>query len=309
MSSAHKLLDPKNDIAFKRIFGSEKNKDILIHFLNDMLVFNGKAPIQDVTFLSPIQDPDLAIKKTSIVDVLCKDLHNNTYIVEMQVAKTKGFEKRAQYYASKAYCSQVNVGENYKNLKEVIFLAIADYIIFPEKTALKSDHVILDRETFEHDLTDFSFTFLEIGKFNKRKEDIDALSGLVEKWCYFFKYAEDVTPEELQKLVGKDGIIKKAYDELNRFYWTEDELMRYESVIKRERDYEAVLDQKYDDGLVKGEQIGIAKAEQKAEREKAERNREMAIKMLARGMDDMLISEISGLTEAELVVLKTKLTT
>jgi predicted transposase/invertase (TIGR01784 family) len=142
MSSAHKLLDPKNDVAFKRIFGSEKNKDILIHFLNDMLVFKDKVPIEDVIFLSPIQDPELAIKKTSIVDVLCKDSHGNTYIVEMQVAKTKGFEKRAQYYASKAYCSQVKVGEHYKNLKEVIFLAIADYMMFPEKEALKSDHVI-----------------------------------------------------------------------------------------------------------------------------------------------------------------------
>src|SRR6266550_4351716 len=66
-----KFLDPKNDISFKRIFGTEKNKDILIHFLNDILGFTGKNKIKDIEFLSTIQDPDIAAKKQSIVDVLC----------------------------------------------------------------------------------------------------------------------------------------------------------------------------------------------------------------------------------------------
>ena len=93
-----KFLDPKNDVAFRKIFGTEKNKDILIHFLNDMITFKEKGPIKEVTFLKTIQDPETAAQKTSIVDILCKDKKGNTYIVEMQVAKEKGFEKRAQYY-------------------------------------------------------------------------------------------------------------------------------------------------------------------------------------------------------------------
>src|ERR1700722_13666818 len=108
-----KFLDPKNDVAFKKIFGTEKNKDILIHFLNDMITFKERAPIKDVTFLKTIQDPEIAVNKTSIVDILCRDENENTYIVEMQVAKEKGFEKRAQYYASKAYISQMHVGGEY----------------------------------------------------------------------------------------------------------------------------------------------------------------------------------------------------
>ncbi|MBV2145385.1 MAG: Rpn family recombination-promoting nuclease/putative transposase, partial [Wolbachia endosymbiont of Pissodes strobi] len=63
-----KFLDPKNDVSFKRIFGTEKNKDILIHFLNDILGFTGKNEINDIEFLSTIQDPDIAAKKQSIVD-------------------------------------------------------------------------------------------------------------------------------------------------------------------------------------------------------------------------------------------------
>ncbi len=78
-----KFLDPKNDISFKRIFGTEKNKDILIHFLNDILGFTGKSTIQDIEFLSTIQDPDIASKKQSIVDVLCRDENGLQVIVEM----------------------------------------------------------------------------------------------------------------------------------------------------------------------------------------------------------------------------------
>lgn len=47
-----KFLDPKNDVAFRRIFGSEKNKDILIHFINDVLELKDGDMVKEVTFLS-----------------------------------------------------------------------------------------------------------------------------------------------------------------------------------------------------------------------------------------------------------------
>src|ERR1700730_14720342 len=116
-----KFLDPKNDVAFRKIFGTEKNKDILINFLNDVVKFEKGARIKDVSFLKTIQDPEIKANKTSIVDILCKDSKGNRYIVEMQVAQEKGFVKRAQYYASKAYISQMNVKGKYHTLKAVIF--------------------------------------------------------------------------------------------------------------------------------------------------------------------------------------------
>ncbi|WP_338406802.1 Rpn family recombination-promoting nuclease/putative transposase [Wolbachia endosymbiont (group A) of Longitarsus flavicornis] len=203
-----KFLDPKNNYAFKRIFGTEKNKDILIHFLNDILGRTGEAKIEDVAFLSPIQDPEIAAKKESIVDVLCRDSTGVRFICEMQVARTSGFEKRVQFYASKAYSSQAGVGDQYQNLKEVIFIAITDFILFPHKSDYKSDHVILDKVTYEHDLKDFSFTFIELPKFPKTKED--QLENIVEKWCYFFKYASETSEKDLRKIVGSDVIIGKA---------------------------------------------------------------------------------------------------
>ena len=281
-----KFLDPKNDVSFKKIFGTEKNKDILIHFLNDMLTFKEKAPITDVTFLKTSQDPDIAIQKTSIVDVLCKDSQGNQYIVEIQVAKEKGFEKRAQYYAAKAYSSQARVGGAYADLKEIIFLAISNFIMFPNKDAYKSDHIILDRETQENDLKDFSFTFLELPKF---KNDISALETIIEKWMYFFNHAEDTAEEDLEKIIGSDQIMERAYDELNRFSWNEEELLTYDQAEKYESTYIASMAQKYDEGeqigLQKGEQIGVKK---------------VAINLLKLGLDKQDISKTTGLSIDEI---------
>ena len=96
------------------------------------------------------------------MDVLCKDENGVQFIVEMQVASKAGFEKRAQYYAAKAYSRQLNRGQGedgqYANLKEVVFIAIMNYVVFPDKEDYKSDHVILDKKTHENDLKDFSFT-------------------------------------------------------------------------------------------------------------------------------------------------------
>ncbi|WP_265042605.1 Rpn family recombination-promoting nuclease/putative transposase [Wolbachia endosymbiont (group A) of Sphecodes monilicornis] len=249
-----KFLDPKNDVSFKRIFGTEKNRDILIHFLNDILGFTGKNEIKDIEFLSTIQDPDIAAKKQSIVDVLCRDSTGAQYICEMQVAKTKGFEKRAQYYAAKAYSRQADKGDQYHNLKEIIFIAIADCVLFPNKSEYKSKHTIRDEDTNEHDLKDFYFIFIELPKFPKNKED--QLENIVEKWVYFFRYADETSEEELEKIIGSDVIIKKAYEELNRFNWSEKEFIAYEQEIKRILDEQAVLAQKLDDATEKGREEG-----------------------------------------------------
>jgi predicted transposase/invertase (TIGR01784 family) len=273
-----KFLDPKNDVAFHKIFGTEKNKDILIHFLNDMITFKEKGPIKDVTFLGTIQNPEIAAQKTSVVDILCEDEEGNQYIVEMQVARTKGFEKRAQYYASKAYVSQAHVGGEYQNLKEVIFLAISDFIMFPMKEALKSDHVILDKESHEHDLKDFSFTFLELPKFNK---NINELTNIFEKWVYFLKHAETTSEADLEKMIGSDEIIERAYEELNRFSWNKKELLTYERAEKREWDNASAIGQKYDEGKRDGK-IEIAKA------------------MLARGISIETIEGVTGLAPEDI---------
>ncbi|WP_250296675.1 Rpn family recombination-promoting nuclease/putative transposase [Wolbachia endosymbiont of Oedothorax gibbosus] len=314
-----KFLDPKNDVAFRRIFGTEKNKDILIHFLNDILGFAGKNAIQGIEFLSTIQDPDIASKKQSIVDVLCRDSSGIQYVCEMQVAKTKGFEKRAQYYAAKAYSRQADKGDQYQDLKEIIFIAIADCVLFPDKSEYKSKHTIRDEDTNEHDLKDFYFIFIELPKFPKTKED--QLSSIVEKWVYFFKYADETSEEELEKIIGSDLIIKKAYEELNRFNWSEKEFIAYEQEIKRILDEQAVLAQKLDDATEKGREEGRQEGRQEGilighekgreegiqiGEEKGEKQAKIAVakEMLADKMSINTIARLTGLPISEVEKLK-----
>lgn len=292
-----KFLDPKNDVAFRRIFGSEKNKDILIHFLNDILGFTGVNEIKDIEFLSTIQDPEIASKKQSIVDVLCRDENGVQVIVEMQVAKSQGFEKRAQYYAAKAYSSQADKGDQFNNLKEIIFVAIADCILFPDKEEYKSDHIVLDRNSYEHDLKDFYFTFIELPKFPKTKED--QLENIVEKWVYYFKYADETSEKELEKIIGSDLIIKKAYEELNRFNWSEKEFIAYEQEIKRIRDEKAVLAYKLDNAREEGIQIG-------EERGRVEGKIEVAKNLLKAGISIDIVSQSTGLFVDKVTQLQKK---
>ena len=302
-----KFLDPKNDIAFKRVFGSENHKDILIHFINDILELKDNQQIESVEFLSPIQDPEIAYKKQSIIDVLCRDKNGVQIIVEMQVAPTKGFEKRAQYYAAKAYSRQLNSGSGedgrYENLKEVIFIAIANCTIFKDKAEYKSDHVILDKNSYEHDLQDFSFTFIELPKFKKDK--ISELETIIEKWCYFFKYAANTSEEDLKKLIGSDLVINQAYEALNQFNWTEQELIAYEQELKRIRDNRAAEDYLIEKGKAEGIELGIekGKAEGKAEGE-ANKAIEIAKNMLLHNIDMRIISASTGLSIDEINLLK-----
>ena len=297
-----KFLDPKNDIAFKRVFGSENHRDILIHFINDILELKGNEEIESVEFLSPIQDPEIAYKKQSIIDVLCRDREGVQIIVEMQVAPTKGFEKRAQYYAAKAYSRQLNQGKEedgqYQNLKEVIFIAIADCVIFKDKDGYKSDHVILDKNSYEHDLQDFSFTFIELPKF--RKDKISELENIVEKWCYFFKYASNTSEEDLKTLIGSDLVINEAYEALNQFNWSEKELIAYEQELKRIRDNRAAEDYLIEQGI----EQGIEKGKAEGETNKAI---EIAKNLLRQNIDLSIISAMTGLSQEELTALKDEL--
>lgn len=146
-----------------------------------------------------------------------------------------------------------------KKTKQYCYLLpAADCVLFPNKSEYKSKHTIRDEDTTEHDLKDFYFIFIELPKFLKTKED--QLENIVEKWIFFFKYADETSEEELEKIIGSDLIIKKAYEELNRFNWSEKEFITYEQEIKCILD---VLAQTLDDATQKGREEGILIGEEK----------------------------------------------
>ena len=317
-----KFLDPKNDFAFKRVFGSEKNKDILIQFLNDILDHQYIGQIKDITFLPTIQEPAVAANKESIVDVLCQDQHGVQYIVEMQVTATTDFDKRVQYYATKAYSRQLLKGEDYQKLRNVIFLAITNFTMFPDDPAIKSDHIILNSATYAHKLKGLHFTFIELAKFTKKLEE---LTSIREKWYYYLKHAPETTEKAYEKLAKNSPALKRAYDELKKASWSQEELSKYDQIIKRERDHASVWIAQFQKGEKKGIEKGLKKGRQEGEKKgiekglkkgrqegkaeglkegKQQEKLEIAKQMLAKGLDIQLICEMTGLSEAKINALK-----
>jgi predicted transposase/invertase (TIGR01784 family) len=138
-----RFLDVKTDIAFKKVFGSEQHKDILIGFLNAVLDLHGDKRIASVTLKNPWQPPDLAILKETILDIKAVDNRGVSFIVEMQVERKYAFQKRAQYYTAKAYTSQIDKGEDYPKLGQVIFIGILDFSCF-EGDGCLTRHLILN---------------------------------------------------------------------------------------------------------------------------------------------------------------------
>ena len=158
--------------------------------------------------------------------------------------------------------------------------------MFPDKKEYKSDHVILDKNSYAQDLKDFYFCFLELPKFNK---DIDELQTMVEKWTYFFKHAAHTNESEVEKITGPDEVIRQAYAVLNQFSWSEVELNTYEQAKKRELDAKAILLQQ----RIEGDAEGRAK-------EKAE----VAKKMLKKGFGVETIIQLTNLSEQEFFLCK-----
>ncbi len=136
-------------------------------------------------------------------------------------------------------------------------------------------------------------------KFPKNKED--QLENIVKKWVYFFRYADETSEEELEKIIGSDVIIKKAYEELNRFNWSEKEFIAYEQKIKRILDEQAVLAQKLDDATEKGIKIGKEKGRKEG---REEGKIEVAKAMLANNVDVNTIVKFTGLSIKEIAELR-----
>ena len=269
-----RLINPQNDFAFKKIFGSEKNKEVVVALLNTVLNKHLHKPIKEATFIPRVQDPTTEAKKSSSVDLMCKDQDGCIYIIEMQVVKYEGYKERAQYYASKAYINQAAKGGKYSKLEKVIFLAFMNYSLFPHKKSHKSDHQILDIVTYEQDFDRLAFTIVDLPKFNKQnKKKVSDLS-LEEKFYYFLSHAHDISLEDLKAIIENDPIMDKAFQALNCHYWTDEELEKYENEEKQAWDYKSGLLQSQEEGREKG----IKEGREKGRAEGIKEGREKGIK-------------------------------
>ncbi|MCX6277761.1 MAG: Rpn family recombination-promoting nuclease/putative transposase [Bacteroidetes bacterium] len=224
-----KFVDIKNDVAFRKIFGNENKKEILISFLNAVLELPKGKKIEKIEIKNPFQLPEIKALKSSILDVKVTDERNITYIVEMQVEEPDGFDKRVQYYTAKQYASQIEVGEDYPKLNQVIFIGILNFKFFEGENYL-TRHLIINQKNKKQELKDLEFNFIELSKFH---EDKIQITTLIEKWIYFLKNSPnlDVIPEN----VADEGL-KQAYQDAAKHNWSKEDLMAYDYASMRKAD-------------------------------------------------------------------------
>ncbi|XXY52229.1 Rpn family recombination-promoting nuclease/putative transposase [Sorangium sp. So ce269] len=200
--------DPKTDFVFKKIFGSEEHKPLLMALLNDLLELDAAHRLASVELLSPEQRPRVPELKHSIVDVKCVDAQGTRYVVEMQVLNVEGFEKRVVYNVAKAYSGQLDAGQQYPDLNDVIGVTICDFELWPHREEPRVPMLSRWRMQEQHGgargLGQLQFVFLELPKFDASRPP----RTTIEKWAFFFREAGNlrVVPEALAEEPFTDAL-------------------------------------------------------------------------------------------------------
>ena len=283
-----RFLDVKTDIAFKKVFGSELHKDILIGFLNAVLELHGDKCIAEVTLKNPWQPPDLSILKETILDIKAVDNRGVSFIVEMQVKIKPNFFKRNLFYTEKAYTRQIDIAGVYPKLGQVIFIGILNFNCFEGEDYL-TRHLTLNQAAQRQKLKDIEFNFIELKKFDKNEEQ---LTSLIDKWIYFIKNADNLTMIPNSAVAIPE--LSEAYTQASIISWSKDELDIYEYWRMEETSYRYMIQEEYDKGIEKGKEKAIEKG-------RAEERVSNASKMKMLGIAIETIMQVTGLSREEIL--------
>jgi predicted transposase/invertase (TIGR01784 family) len=257
-------------------------------------MLEGEAALQELIILDPYQAPKIQGMKDTYVDVKAKDGHGRWYIIEMQVLNVEGLEQRILYNACKTYAAQLDSGERYRELTDVIAITITDFIMFPERPGIVSQFQLRaeDGGLYSDDL---ALVFAELPKFNKTE---DQLHSIQDKWFYFLQQARSFDHEPAA--LATEAPIHHALSIANRAGLSREELDAQE---KREI---FIGDQRnaHDKALNRGRAEGHEKGRQEG---RAEGKHEAALsiaRQLLPLLDDAAIAAATGLSQAEVAALR-----
>ena len=294
------FINPKIDFAFKKIFGSEDSKDILISFLN-ALIYEAQPVIQDLEILNPYVAPKIRGLKDTYLDIKAKisDRETNeerTVIIEMQVLNVEGFEKRILYNAAKSYSIQLTTGQGYNLLNPVIALTITDFVMFADLPTVTSRFVLKEKDfLIDYPIYDIELIFVELPKF---KKDLAALETIIDKWLFFLNNARKL--QDVPSSMDNIPEIKKAFYIANQANLNLDELEEQEKSEIFIQDQRGAITKAARESLEQGRQEGRQEGLEEGLKQKAE---EIARKLLG-VLDDRSIAEMTGLTLEELQSLR-----
>ena len=269
------------DFGFKRIFGTDPNKELLINFLNSL--FDGEEVIKDVKYLNSENVGDVYAERKAIFDVYCENEKGEKFIVEMQNAYQTYFKDRSLFYSTFPIREQAPKGSDWNFcLKKVYVVALLNYKMSDEAfDSSDTIHTIalMDTKTNKVFNAKLMFKYVEVGRFDKTDEELTSLS---DKWMYVLKNLSrlDNRPAAL-----REKIFSKLFAAASVARFTPTELREYEDSLKAYRDIKNSLDTAKEEGREEGRE---------------QRNIEIAKKMLAAGMDIDIIINMTDLSKDEI---------
>ena len=294
-------ISPRVDLAFKKIFGVEENKDLLISLINSIVGQDDQ--VEDITLLNPYNPKNFRQDKLSILDIKAKGIDGKRFNIEIQISDEADYDKRALYYWAKLYTEQLKVAQDYSTLAKAIGIHILNFTSIPEAENYHNVFHITEKENGFAYFKDLELHTIELNKFtcdsSEELQDIVAKTrNALDMWLTFLTRHDLLKADKLPKELDNDKL-KKALKVLDVLNFSEEERELYEDHLKWLRieanTLKKTAEKAKEEGIAEGIEKGIEK-----------RNIEVAINMIKQKLDNKLISSVTGLTLEEILKLKNK---
>jgi predicted transposase/invertase (TIGR01784 family) len=244
-----KYIDPFTDFGFKKLFGEECNKDLLLDFLNELL-HKEEGKIISMTYLKTERLGISEESRKAVFDLYCENEKGEKFIVELQKAKQEFFKDRTLFYSTFAISDQAVRGKTWNfELKDVYVVAILNYVIEENKQnpdKYKYEVMLTDIETNDIFYKKLKYVYLEMPKFNKEVEELETH---FDKWLYVIKNLNrlDNIPARL-----RERVFEKIFAAAEIAKLTSEEYLAYIDSLNSYRDYENTLDYAEAKGKIEG---------------------------------------------------------
>ena len=275
-----KFINPFSDIGFKRIFGQEFSKPLLMSFLNSLLV--GEKTIVDITFLDKEQPAIYDEDRSLIYDIYCKTTDDEHIIVEMQNREQPYFKKRSVYYISESISRQGERGAEWRYaIKAVYLVAFLNFSLPDIGESFRTDVALMDMKTGRLFSNDLRLIYLQLPHFVK---EVDECDNDFDRWIYVLK-----NMEALNRLpwAAKNSVFERLSQIADISSLSKEERMKYDEGIRKYRDTLCVMDGAYLKGIAEGMEKGIAEGMEKGIAEGMEKGIAEGVLQTARNLKNL----------------------
>ncbi|MGR3912511.1 MAG: Rpn family recombination-promoting nuclease/putative transposase [Candidatus Rhabdochlamydia sp.] len=258
-------ISPRVDIAFKKIFGVEENKDLLISLINSILAEEDQ--VTEITLLNPYNPGEFIGDKGSILDIKAKGVDGRRFNIEMQLSDEGAYDKRALYYWGRLYTEQLKIGVGYGTLSKAIGIHILNFNSIPFDDKYHHAFQIKEKETNHVYFEDLELHTIELKKFsgdgNEELKDLLAkIHTSLDMWAAFLTRHDLLSKDKLPEPLN-DPSLKKALHVLDVMHFGEHERRQYEDHVKWLSIEADILQRAEDKGIEKGIDKGIKLGEKR----------------------------------------------